>query len=550
MSQPVPSRPIQALADDLINQIAAGEVIERPVSIVKELIENSLDAGASAIKVELVDGGIERISVSDDGQGIPPLELALALRRHCTSKITRFDDLDRIVSLGFRGEALASIGAVAELTLSSRIAGAENAWSVTTGPRREITQPIPAARARGTTITVSNLFATIPARRQFLRRPQTELLHIQQTLRGIAFCVPGVALSLRYDSNKQWTAAAARDDQSNLQRWQAVFGAQFARESLYVDVTAAGIRLYGWIGPPRLARNQADLQYLAVNGRLIRDRQLAHAIRLAYGTDLGPGQFASYALHLEVASSEVDVNVHPSKAEVRFRQVRDVHDLIYAALRQALAPNNILARSAEYAPHALAETAPFHVAERVAAQWDPVVRDSPARPALVVEQPSIVANRFHIQANEAALRIVDLQRLVENQLTVEGTPEIRTLVFPVRLPTPITPWAVMSTLLDPYGFEFAEIGPAVWVLRGVPACLPTFVVTTFAALLAADKLAETQPRRAVAQAVCASLEVPSAPEREQWLRLWADLAQRQGVQLPATSLDAAALAHLCATANR
>jgi DNA mismatch repair protein MutL len=542
--QPTASpRPIHALADDLINQIAAGEVIERPMSIVKELIENSLDAGASAIKIELIGGGIERISISDDGHGISPLELALALRRHCTSKITHFDDLDRIVSLGFRGEALASIGAVAELTLCSRIESAEHAWSITTGPRRDIAQPIPAARARGTTVTVEDLFATIPARRQFLRRPQTELLHIQQMLRGIAFCVPGVALSLRYDDNRQWAAPAARDDRTNLQRWQAVFGAEFAREALYLDVTVNGIRLYGWVGPARFARNQADLQYLAVNGRLIRDRQLSHAIRLAYGDDLGAGQFPTYALHLEIAASEVDVNVHPSKAEVRFRQIREVHDVIHSTLRQTLAPTTILEASAAYAVRAPLRQGAFQIAERAMPAW----RARPETSVPAIARTGLIDSRFFVQTDEAGLGLLDLQRFTERQFSAaQELPAIRTLVFPVRLPTAVLPWQTWCADLAKWGFEFNEVGLALWVLRGVPAWLPEFDAEAFVRLLAS---ASEPSARTVAAALCATLTFPDT-DQVRWFGEWVVRARTYGVEVSLVTVDAAILAQLWANATR
>ncbi|MGH8598363.1 MAG: DNA mismatch repair endonuclease MutL, partial [Gammaproteobacteria bacterium] len=453
------ARPIHALSDALINQIAAGEVVERPASIVKELVENSLDAGAGAIAVEIAGGGIERICVSDDGHGIPSAELRLALCRHCTSKIVDAQDLERIVLLGFRGEALASIGAVAALELISRASGEEHAWSVQIGPRQPCKTPRPAAHPRGTTVCVRDLFAAIPARRHFLRRPQTELLHIQQLLRGIAFCTPGVTLSLRWEGARQWSAVAARDERSNHSRWRAVFGAEFARAALYVDLSVNGVRIFGWIGPADLARNQADLQYLAVNGRLIRDRQLSHAIRLAYGADLGAGSHAAYALHLEVAPDEVDVNVHPSKAEVRFRRIRDVHDLIYTAIRHTLDP----VRAVIAPPTSVAETG-FKVADAVPAYNAPtrVPVTAPAPPAsAAVEAISVIAHRYVVQAQAEGLRLVDLWRLIGAQLTAApDPPHVRALLFPVRLEADgRIDWALFQALTSPWGFEFNEIGP-------------------------------------------------------------------------------------------
>ncbi len=545
-----PARSIRPLPDHLINQIAAGEVVERPASIVKELIENSLDAGASAIRLDLRGGGIESIVVEDDGQGIAENQLGLALQRHCTSKISQASDLDGIVSLGFRGEALASISAVAEVTLTSRIAAAPHAWTVHAQPGCAPTT-LPASRAIGTTITVRNLFATIPARRQFLRRATTELLAIQQLVRGIAFCVPGVGITVNYDERRQWHAPAAQDERSNAQRWRAIFGAEFAREARFVDITTPDLRLYGWVGAPELARGHSDLQFLAVNGRLIRDRHLTHGIRVAFGDALPSGRYAAFALHLEIKPAEVDVNVHPSKTEVRFRRLREVHDLLHAATRQALREGMPTTPSlpVEYTPTTRT------LGMRVADQQDghPAPR-AIALPALTTVIPNsygeLIGEQFlAVVQRDGTLEIYDLVSLVRDLLEpAHAQVRMRTLTFPCRVPAP--PGAGFSLALAAYaafGFEFTAISPTTWVLRAVPASLPELEGDVFVQhLLRMPDFADA-PRAAAARASARALCVPpDLAARADWIARWADLVARTGFSLVRyrRTLDAAALAKL------
>ena len=519
---------IRPLSDALINQIAAGEVVERPVSIVKELIENSLDAGAGAIRVEIEEGGIERISVSDDGYGIAGPELPLAMRRHCTSKISSESDLDKITSLGFRGEALASIGAVAELEITSRVRGAAHAWTQLIAPGREPSELRPAAGAEGTTITVRGLFSTLPARRNFLRRARTETLYIQQILRGYAFCTPGVALALKVEQ-RQWTATAAHDARTNQQRWRAVFGVDFATHARFIDIAADGMRVYGWVGPPRLARTTTDMQLLAVNGRLIRDRQLAHAIRVAFADQLPAGRFATYALHIETAPTDVDVNVHPSKTEVRFHRIRVVHDLIYSATRAALSGSPNRVEMPEYR-HAAQVRPRYQVAEpRVPAPPPPTVALTPARDVQIVGVTGHRYLMYQVAANGVA--VFDLVDWTAALLRANSA--LRSLLFPIRFVTEGgDDYAAMLARYHELGLEFAAIGLDSWVLRGIPAVLPEFQGEQFVAALLAEPMFRTHPLDAAAHAAAMTYALPPlGAELNAWCARLAATSAQHGLDV-------------------
>jgi len=328
--------PIRPLPPELINQIAAGEVIERPASVVKELVENSIDAGARRIEVDIEQGGVRLIRVRDDGGGIPRDELPLAVASHATSKIGSFDDLERVSSMGFRGEALASVSSVARFSLTSRQAGDDSAWRIEVdGGRMQDVRP--AQHPQGTTIEVRDLFYNVPARRKFLRAERTEFAHIDDLLKSLALAREGVDIRLSHNGKPVRLLKPARDENAALARVAEVLGPEFPGQALRVEHEAAGMRLSGWVGLPTASRSQADQQYFYVNGRLVRDRIVAHAVRQAYADVLFHGRHPVFVLFLELDPAGVDVNVHPAKSEVRFREQRLIHDFLFRTLHEALA---------------------------------------------------------------------------------------------------------------------------------------------------------------------------------------------------------------------
>jgi len=328
--------PIRPLPPELINQIAAGEVIERPASVVKELVENSIDAGARRIEVDIEQGGVRLIRVRDDGGGIPRDELSLAVASHATSKIASFDDLERVASMGFRGEALASVSSVARFSLTSRHAGQDAAWRIEVDGGK-YTDARPAQHPPGTTIEVRDLFYNVPARRKFLRAERTEFAHIDDLLKSLALAREGVEIRLSHNGKPVRMLKPARDEHAALARVAEVLGPDFPGQALRVEHEAAGMRLAGWVGLPTASRSAADQQYFYVNGRLVRDRIVAHAVRQAYADVLFHGRHPVFVLFLDVDPAGVDVNVHPAKSEVRFREQRLIHDFLFRTLHEALA---------------------------------------------------------------------------------------------------------------------------------------------------------------------------------------------------------------------
>ncbi|MBB6340144.1 DNA mismatch repair protein MutL [Pseudomonas fluvialis] len=329
-------RRIQLLSPRLANQIAAGEVVERPASVAKELLENCLDAGATRIDVDVEQGGIKLLRVRDDGGGIPADDLPLALARHATSKIRDLQDLEAVNSLGFRGEALASISSVSRLTLTSRTPQASEAWQVETEGRDMEARVQPAAHPVGTTVEVRDLFFNTPARRKFLRAEKTEFDHLQDVIKKLALARFDVAFHLRHNGKSVLALHEANDAQARARRVGAVCGTAFLEQALPIEIERNGLRLWGWVGLPTFSRSQADLQYFYVNGRMVRDKLVAHAVRQAYRDVLYNGRHPTFVLFLEIDPAVVDVNVHPTKHEVRFRDSRMVHDFLYGTLHRAL----------------------------------------------------------------------------------------------------------------------------------------------------------------------------------------------------------------------
>ncbi|MEO8124873.1 MAG: DNA mismatch repair endonuclease MutL, partial [Burkholderiales bacterium] len=399
-----PRRAIRELPDELVSQIAAGEVVERPASVVRELVDNALDASASEITVRLTGGGVRAILVEDNGAGIAAEELPLALRRHATSKIATLADLECVATMGFRGEALAAISSVAELAITSRAVGAPHAQRID-ARSGELT---PAARAVGTSVEVRELFFATPARRKFLKTENTELAHALEAVRRHALARPDVSFAVWHDGKlqQQWRAVAG----DTLQRTRDVLGDEFIAHSRAVDVDLGLLRISGRAGTADAARARADHQYLYVNGRYVRDKLLAHGVRSAYEDVLHGARQPSYVIRIDIAPDSVDVNVHPTKIEVRFRNGREVHQGLRHAVEAALAPTRALAGTALPAAPAgsVAAATPFGAGR--AGQRDGVGagsawRPAPAQAGLALEQLAVL----HAQEAPAAWRIDTLR---------------------------------------------------------------------------------------------------------------------------------------------
>jgi DNA mismatch repair protein MutL len=359
---------IEKLSSLLANQIAAGEVIERPASVIKELVENSIDAGATKIELDIEQGGLRLMRVRDNGSGIHADDLVLALSRHATSKIKNLDDLEKILSLGFRGEALASISSVSRLTLSSAVAN-ESGWEVITQGTESEPEMQPAAHPQGTTIEVRDLFFNTPARRKFLRSEKTEFDHIDEVIKRIALSAFDIDFTLKHNQRAVRHYRAARSMAEREQRVASLCGTAFIENALKIEVEIPQIKLWGWIAQPTFSRSQADLQYFYVNGRMVRDKLVSHAMRQAYHDVMYGNRHPAYVLFLEIDAAQVDVNVHPTKHEVRFRESRLVHDFIRRSVQEALA---------QVRPTVCEHTGEIHVSEAVVAQ--PIFAEESAVP--------------------------------------------------------------------------------------------------------------------------------------------------------------------------
>ncbi|MDN4057969.1 DNA mismatch repair endonuclease MutL [Massilia sp. YIM B02769] len=361
MNAPVPThRPIQQLPDQLISQIAAGEVVERPSAVVKELLENALDAGATQITIRLEEGGVKRIAITDNGRGIEPDQMPLALARHATSKIASLTDLENVATLGFRGEALASIASVAAVAITSRTKDAPHAWEIVGS---HLGQVVPSSGPLGTTIDVQDLYFNTPARRKFLKSEQTEYGHCAEVVRRIALARPDVSFSLTHNGRTidHWNVCEMA------RRSSQILGNDFAEARIAIDEVAGPLRLFGYAGLPTASKARADGQFFYVNGRFVRDKVLVHAVRAAYQDVLHGDRFPSYVLALDLDPALVDVNVHPSKTEVRFRDSRAVHQFVFHAVQRALAQTSATAHGSVPAPLTAAEITP--TASNASANW-------------------------------------------------------------------------------------------------------------------------------------------------------------------------------------
>jgi DNA mismatch repair protein MutL len=493
---------IRVLPELLISQIAAGEVVERPASVLKELIENAIDAGAREIGVALDEGGVRRVQVEDDGAGIGREDLALALARHATSKIASLEDLEAVASLGFRGEALASIAAVARVELTSRERAAARAYSV----RAEgsgADRPAPAARAPGTTVTVSDLYFNTPARRKFLRTAATEFGHCEDVFRRAALARPELGWSLRHNSR----ASARLKPQPLAGRAAALLGREFADNALAVEAQAGGLRLIGLAGSPQAARSRADAQYFYVNGRYVRDRLLAHAAREAWAELLHGERQPAYVLFLELDPRGVDVNVHPAKTEVRFRDARAVHQFVLHALRRALSPSAASAPVA-YAALASTPTAPVQaglgIEQPLAAYQSFVAATARSEPLAAAphEAPPLgyalaqLHGVYILAQNQAGLVLVDMhaahERIVFERLrrSLEaGAVQRQALLVPNVFRAEALEVATAEEngpALEQLGLEISAAGPSELAVRAAPAALAAGDVAALARSVLAE----------------------------------------------------------------
>jgi len=491
---------IRPLPDLLISQIAAGEVVERPASVVKELLENSIDAGARAISVQLLEGGVRQIRIVDDGGGIPKEELPLALARHATSKIASLEDLESVASLGFRGEALASIAAVARLTLTSRLRDTPHAWRI--DPGLDIA---PAALGGGTVIEVDDLYFNTPARRKFLKSEHTEFAHCEEAVRRVALAHPQVFFQLQHNGRTALHLAAG----DAARRVADVLGEEFAAQSRGVDAAAGGLHLGGCAALPAYSRARADAQYFFVNGRFVRDKLLSHAVREAYADILHGQRHAAYALFLDIDPRGVDVNVHPAKTEVRFRDGRAVHQFVFHALQRALAAPLAHAAPAPAVPQGLTFAAAMPqqqalaVAQPVAAYYD-FLRQAPGAPMPEAEAGAppplgFALAQLHgvyiLAQNAAGLVLVDMhaahERILYEKLktALDERPAVQPLLVPVVLSASGEETAAAeehADTLDRLGFEVAAAGPRELVVRAVPALLANGRIPDLVRALLAD----------------------------------------------------------------
>jgi len=532
---------IRPLPPQLISQIAAGEVIERPASLVKELVENSLDAGATRVAVEVEQGGIRLIRVRDNGSGIHPDDLTLALTRHATSKLARFDDLLQVASLGFRGEALPSMASVARLTLTSRIAGQETGWRISGDGGMAIGEAMPAPHPVGTTVEARDLFFNVPARRKFLRGERTEFGHIEDSVRRLALNRFAVGFGLWHNQRVVLDLEPASGVEGRVRRVALLLGREFAAASQFVDRAETDWRLWGWLGLPAVSRAQPDQQYFFVNGRPVRDRTLAHAVRQAYQDILYQGRHPAVVLHLELDSAAVDVNVHPAKQEVRFREASFVHEFVRRTVRATLAearpgaaPAPVIGAGERLGAGGFAgrpsavhgagqQGLPLEVRERLAAYGqlhdaEPSLAPETAPcPEAVAEPPPLgyalgqLHGRYVLAENAAGLVAVDMhaahERVLYERLKAALADEdgVRTqaLLVPVTLAVGgrERQWVEEhQTLFARAGLDLAVLGPETVVVRQIPAALAGLDIAMLVRDMLADLAMDGQsdrPERAV-----------------------------------------------------
>ena len=483
---------IRQLSTQLANQIAAGEVVERPASVVKELLENCLDAGATQIDIDIQAGGTQLIRIRDNGYGIPQDELPLALSPHATSKIRSLDDLIHISSMGFRGEALASIASVSELTLTSL--HDDMAWSIKSKEGQfDLT---PASHPMGTTVEVNNLFYNTPARRKFLKAERTEYRHVEDVVKRIALARFDVAFNFRHNQRQIFSLPVAISNENKLQRLTRLINKEFIQAAVALNFENAGLKLSGWLATGEYSRSQSDMQYFFVNGRMIRDKVITHAVRQAFQETLYPGRFPVYVLHLEMDAEQVDVNVHPTKHEVRFRQGRLIHDFLFYSLREALAQENSVKSEGDFkhingSQNTKTYPSSFDSSYRTSISETASVYSSSSYQNLInnedINKPLGIAiaklkNNYLLAQNKLGLLVVQLpfalQLLIKEQIKIALLEQKSLIAKPVLIPFNISLKVEAESWLEKYntslkqlGFEFAILGEHEIMVRQVPAML-------------------------------------------------------------------------------
>lgn len=497
---------IKLLPDGLISQIAAGEVIERPASVLKELLENAIDADATDITVNIVQGGLKLIRVTDDGTGIPSDELPLALTRHATSKITSQEDLQKITSLGFRGEGLASIASVSSLLLISHRANGGHAWQIQ-AEGAQVFQPEPASHAAGTTVEVRDLFFNLPARRKFLKTEATEFAHCEEVFRRMALSHTDIAFGLQHNGKlrSHWRAGEVAT------RVQTVLGEEFTQAATWVSEQAAGIGLQGVLALPAYSRAARDMQYFFVNGRFIRDKLIAHALREAYRDVLHLDRHAAFVLYLTIQPEQIDVNVHPTKTEIRFREARAIHQFIYHSVSKALSsprsssqseqPLSVITQPVENFPqpgvsYSRQTKLPLGSIAQPSNFYQVLFGSKPESPSPIQNQPESATEVstpplgfalgqllgvYILAQNEKGLVIVDMhaahERIVYEQLKVlldQQALSAQRLLIPATFHVDSLDIATVEenqAVLQKLGFEVAVLSATTLVVRAVPAML-------------------------------------------------------------------------------
>lgn len=526
---------IRRLPPQLVSQIAAGEVVERPASIIKELLENSLDANASTLRIEVEQGGIRLLRVCDDGVGIHPGDLPLALVRHATSKIANFDDLQHVLSLGFRGEALPSIASVSRLVLTSRTAEHTDGWRISGDGGDILGQTGPAVHPIGTTVEVRDLFFNVPARRKFLRGERTEFGHIEEEVRRLALSRFAVGFGLWHNQRLIFNLEPAADATARTRRLAELCGSEFSAASVPLQQEAVGFKLSGWLGLPSIARAQPNLQYFFVNGRPVRDRTLAHAVRQAYQDVLYQDRYPALVLYLDMDPELVDVNAHPTKQEIRFRESGLVHETVRRMIQMTLAalrPGDVppvaqasqrlwpqLEQRTDGGPYSqnAQHVLPFAVQERLESYQRLHASDLSKLPPTPATVPSSVARpplgyalaqlhgRYILAENDAGLAVVDMHAAHERVLyerlkaALTTTPlQAQALLEPVTLTVSAPEWQLVEThdeLFSKLGFAVETLGPETIIVRQTPALLNGVDVAGLIRDMLADLVSEDTTER-------------------------------------------------------